>query len=94
MRPADMIDMNGLMPVASARRAAWLLAGFADTEAAPFDPAAISPGEAERLELADAIAFRLKGMESAPSLDAGDLAMCRRLLRHLSGPRLQPLRLQ
>src|SRR5437773_1220720 len=86
MRRADMTGMNDFMLTASARRAAWLLAGRTCTGRAPAASAGISAGECERLELVDTIALHMQALAAARSIDRAELAVCRRLLDHLRGP--------
>jgi hypothetical protein len=84
----DMENVNSWIPTPSARQAARLLANARSPLSAP--SGAVSPGEAERLELVDALALHME------TCDAADLSVCRRLLEHLRGPELSvmPLRLQ
>ena len=92
-----MTGMNGFMPAASARRAAWLLAGRTCAEPTPATSVPISAGECERLELVDTIALRIQALTGSGSVDAAELAVCRRLLEHLRGPlpgEMPALRLQ
>jgi hypothetical protein len=79
-----MTHMNALIPL-SAQRAAWLLAGRG-SRLAPAAMGPVSAGEAERLELVDAIAVHMETLTRFRSADAPELAACRRLLDHLRGP--------
>lgn len=78
-----MNNMNAPIPL-SAQRAAWLLAG-GGSRPAPTASGAVSAGEAERLELVDAIAVHMETLTSCRSADAPELAACRHLLDHLRG---------
>ena len=81
MPPADMTDVNGFMPPASAQRAAWLLAGC--FEFPPVPTGGVSAGEFERLELVDTIASHIR---ESRTIDSLELTVWRRLLEHLGGP--------